>query len=89
MKKEIDRMADSSRMRRADRVVVESCWCFGRMDRKRLKEVVDSGFERCRMRLPQMRSEAMSEAQAVEKKRKILQKQLDRLKGCCRMRGLG
>lgn len=45
-------MADSSRMRRADRVVVESCWCFGRMDRKRLKEVVDSGFERCRMRLP-------------------------------------
>jgi hypothetical protein len=26
--------------------------CFGRVDRKRLKEVVDSGFERCRMRLP-------------------------------------
>ena len=70
-------------------------WWFGSVgasifrSRKREKGVVDSGFERCRMRLPQMRSEAMSEAQAVEKKRKILQKQLDRLKGCCRMRGLG
>ena len=76
-------------MRRAGRVVVWLCRCFDSPESKREKGVVDSGFERCRMRLPQMRSEAMSEAQAVEKKRKILQKQLDRLKGCCRMRGLG
>ena len=42
--KKVDRMADSSRMRRAGRVVVELCWCFGWTDRKRLKEVVDSGL---------------------------------------------
>jgi len=48
-------------MRRASRAVVESCWCFGRVDRKRLKEVVDSGFERCIIRLPLTRDAELIE----------------------------
>ncbi len=51
-------MADSSRVRRADRVVVELCGGFGQVDRRRLKEVVDSGFERCMIRLPLTRDES-------------------------------
>ena len=48
-------------MRRAGRVVVWLCWRFGQVDGKRLKEVVDSGFERCRIRLPLTRDAELIE----------------------------
>ena len=53
------------------------------------KEVVDSGFERCRMRLPLERRSSDRKRKWLSRKKKFFEKQLDRNKGCCRMRGLG